>query len=144
SSQSITCVGLLALAMGYGVVPDPNAKDKLDSPEIQRALMLLGGNVGTPSQDANPNTQTPNLYFMWSVERVAMMYDLKTIGGKDWYGWGAQILVHNQSADGAWQQSQYHGANPQLNTCFALLFLKRSNLVQDLTNNLRLYTGIRD
>ena len=85
-----------------------------------------------------------NLYFLWSVERVAMLYDLRTIGGKDWYGWGAQILVHNQQPNGAWPTAFYHGNNPPLNTCFALLFLKRSNLVQDLTNNLRLYTGIRE
>ena len=27
------------------------------------------------------------MYFLWSVERVAMLYDLKTIGGRDWYAW---------------------------------------------------------
>ena len=85
-----------------------------------------------------------NLYFLWSVERVAMLYDLKTIGGKDWYAWGAQILVHNQRAGGEWPSEFYHGHSLPLNTCFALLFLRRSNLVQDLTDNLRLSTGIRD
>jgi len=43
-----------------------------------------------------------NLYFLWSVERVAVLYDLKTIGGKDWYGWGAQILLANQRGAGNW------------------------------------------
>jgi hypothetical protein len=61
-----------------------------------------------------------------------MLYDLKTIGGKDWYAWGAQIIVNHQSADGSWTQGPYYSAS----TSFALLFLKRSNLVQDLTNNL--------
>ena len=26
-----------------------------------------------------------------------MLYDLNTIGGKDWYGWGAQILIKHQN-----------------------------------------------
>jgi hypothetical protein len=73
-----------------------------------------------------------------------MLYDLKTIGGKDWYRWGAQVLVHNQLADGDWGSLRYPGASPPINTCFALLFLRRSNLVQDLTNNLRLSTAISD
>ena len=86
-----------------------------------------------------------NLYFLWSVERVAMLYDLKTIGGKDWYGWGAQ----NPRPQSASRRRLALGGLPSattrpLNTCFALLFLKRSNLVQDLTNNFRLYTGIRE
>jgi len=85
-----------------------------------------------------------NLYFLWSVERVAMLYDLKTIGGKDWYGWGAQTLLPNQFADGHWQGGFYHGHSPHLDTCFALLFLKRSNLVPDLTENLRLRMVIHD
>jgi hypothetical protein len=158
SSPSMTCVGLLGLAMGHGAAPDiirANAKDPKDvvvkpalkDPKIQAGLKALARTIGDPARDkAKANFAPQNLYFLWSVERVAMLYDLKTIGGKDWYGWGAQILVHNQQANGSWanSQHQYHGANPPLNTCFGLLFLKRSNLVQDLTNNLRLYTGIRD
>jgi hypothetical protein len=85
-----------------------------------------------------------NLYFLWSVERVAMLYNLKTIGGKDWYDWGAQLLVQNQLAEGSWRSKQYHGSAPIIDTCFALLFLKRSNLVQDLTDNLRLFMAITD
>jgi hypothetical protein len=155
STNTMTSVGLLGLAMGHGASPDVvrvnpiNPKDfevkpALEDPRIQQGLQALARNIGEPSKAKNPNLQMQNLYFLWSVERVAMLYDLKTIGGKDWYGWGAQILVHNQQANGSWANSHYPGANPQVNTCFALLFLKRSNLVQDLTNHLRLYTGIRD
>ena len=112
-------------------------------PEPQRTV---GGSFhDQPVADPKPGSLAmQNLYFLWTVERVAMLYDLQTIGGKDWYGWGAQILVHHQAANGAWHNSHYPGANPPVNTCFALLFLRRSNLVQDLTNNLRLYSGIRD
>jgi hypothetical protein len=155
STNTMTCVGLLGLAMGHGAAPvvvvnpknpkDITVKPALEDPRIQNGLQALARSIGQPSIDKT-KTQfaMENLYFLWSVERVAMLYDLKTIGGKDWYGWGAQILVHNQNAAGAWPSGQYHGSNPPLNTCFALLFLRRSNLVQDLTNNLRLQSGVRD
>jgi len=154
STPSMTCVGLLGEAMGHGVSPeivgiDPNnpkaviLRPALHDPKIQHGLKALGRSIGEPSM-TEKKFAMQNLYFMWSVERVAMLYDLKTIDGKDWYGWGAQILVHNQDTSGAWPSSSYHGASPPLNTCFALLFLKRSNLVQDLTSNLRLQAGIRE
>jgi hypothetical protein len=154
--NTMTNVGLLGLAFGHGAAPDfvtfnpKNPKDiivkpALQDPAIQKGLKALSRYVGQPSLDPNmTNFPTENLYFLWSVERVAMLYDLKTIGGKDWYRWGAQVLVHNQLADGDWGSLRYPGASPPINTCFALLFLRRSNLVQDLTNNLRLSTAISD
>lgn len=156
TTATMTNVGLLGHAMGHGVAPEivnfnpRNPKDvvfkpALEDPSIQKGLQALARYIGQPSRDEK-QTSFPmqNLYLLWSIERVAMLYDLKTIGGKDWYGWGAQILVHNQNTGGEWPTSHYHGNSPALNTCFALLFLKRSNLVQDLTNNLRLDAGIRD
>ena len=145
SSDAMTCVGLLGLAMGHGVLPEAAGKGKLADPTIQAGLTALGQYIGTPSKEPNARPPMQNLYFLWSVERVAMLYDLKTIGGKDWYGWGAQTLLPNQFADGHWNcNRQYHGAADHTDTCFALLFLKRSNLVPDLTENLRLYMVIRD
>lgn len=78
-----------------------------------------------------------DLYFLWSLERVAMVYDLKTINNKDWYSWGAEIIVANQKEDGSWQE-RFPGVP---DTCFALLFLKRVNIVKDLTNKLRLLSA---
>jgi hypothetical protein len=72
-------------------------------------------------------------YFLWSLERVAVAFNLDTIGRKDWYGWGAEILIANQAADGSWA-GEFAGAP---DTCFALLFLRRSNLARDLTASLR-------
>jgi hypothetical protein len=144
--NTMTCVGLLGLAVGHGALPDApkGGNAKLESPAMQNGLRALGQHIGTPSKDPAAWPAMENLYFLWSVERVAMLCDLKTIGGKDWYGWGAQVLLANQSLEGWWTGGQYHGSTPHIDTCFALLFLKRSNLVPDLTENLRLYMAIRD
>ena len=72
-------------------------------------------------------------YFFWSLERVGVILDQDKIGGHDWYAWGSEILVANQGGDGSW-----HGEYPPaVDTCFALLFLKRSNVARDLTSALK-------
>lgn len=60
-----------------------------------------------------------------------MIYDLRTIGDKEWYPWAASLIVENQQSDGSWPD--YNDKYP-VTTCFALLVLRRSNL----TPNLRL------
>jgi hypothetical protein len=59
-----------------------------------------------------------------------MALGLKTIGKKDWYGWGAEILLTNQLPAGTWNGEYGEGG---VDTSFALLFLKRANLARDLT-----------
>ena len=134
STPTMTCVGLLGLAMGHGA---GEAKKK-DDPAISGGLRTLGKVLENDFIDFGRN----EFYFLWSVERVGMLYNLNTIGGVDWYKWGTKILLPRQHGDGAWRiEPGYH---PAIDTSFALLFLKRSNLVQDLSNRLQLYLAITD
>jgi hypothetical protein len=148
SSNTMTCAGLMALAMGNGAFPTDKAKgkDSADAAAIKKALHTLSEHIGVPAKEADARPPMQNMYFMWSVERVAVLSDLKTIGGKDWYAWGAQILVANQAGDGHWAGPEYTGGgrSDAVDTCFALLFLKRANLAPDLTRSMRLHMFIRD
>jgi hypothetical protein len=85
-----------------------------------------------------------NLYFLWSVERIAVLFSLKSIGNKDWYLWGAEMLLAHQEPNGCWERGGYYQPHQIINTCFALLFLKRANLAPDLSDNLRLYIPVVD
>jgi len=137
STPAMTAVGLLGLAMGYAVVPAAPPTGKLpEQPAIANALTKLGKHI-----DAD---DMKNFYFLWSVERVAMLYNLKTIGSRDWYDVGAKMLLSTQQKEGSWSMQRYSGSTPPLDTCFALLFLKRSNLVQDLSDRLPFLMAIRD
>jgi hypothetical protein len=74
-----------------------------------------------------------DLYFLWSVDRVGMIYQMDRIEGKDWYDWGYPIVKGAQKADGSWQDR----FDPAIDTCFALLFLRRANIARDLTDKLQ-------
>jgi hypothetical protein len=134
---TMTCAGLLGLAVGHGLAAElSRAKGRADKdPAIRRALLLVARHLGRPAQ---PGEYVPlvNLYFLWSVERVGMLYNLRKIGDKDWYAWAAPLLVANQQAGGSWEGGGYPGATPTIDTCFALLVLKRANLTKDLTSKI--------
>jgi hypothetical protein len=89
------------------------------------------------NQNGNNNALIDNCYFLWGLERVCMALGLDRVGRVDWYKWGADLLVRSQQANGAWVGGSYAGAKEEVNTCFALLFLNRTNLTKELTKSLR-------
>jgi hypothetical protein len=159
STPAMTCAGLIALAIADGATldrarkrkPDAKLPDISDDKNLKQGLEALGAVIdnpkgvkpGEPMRPFGPGRSSLNpadrvggrsYYFLWSLERVAVALDLKTIGKKDWYGWGAEILLENQSPDGSWSGEYSQGG---VDTCFALLFLRRANLVSDLTVSLK-------
>jgi hypothetical protein len=134
----MTCVGLLGLAIGHGTASDRDNRrsgQKIDDEQLLKGLAALARRIGQPLGRMD-NITRENLYFLWSVERVGMLFALPTIGGKDWYRWAAEKLVANQLPNGAWDQGQYHGSSQPLDTCLALLVLKKANFTRDLTDAL--------
>ena len=138
-TPSMTCVGLIGLAMGHAShrnvvkkVLQINPRQPKKDLAIQWGLHTVGKHIGEPG-----DKRMQNLYYLWSLERVAMLYSLKTIDKKDWYHWASDILVANQHPEGSWNGGGYPGANSTLDTCFALLILRRANLVEDLTEDIR-------
>jgi hypothetical protein len=137
---TMTCVGLLGLAVGHGAarrVGDPAPADRPVDPRIINGLAALAGYLDEPIAARGPL----NFYLLWSVERVGVLYDLPTIGDTDWYRWGVDLLLPSQTSAGSWENGDYTGHHPVLDTCLALLFLKRSNLASDLTRRLPFKPG---
>lgn len=133
--NAMTCVGLIGLAVGHGLAQPRPAGQPVQDARIINGLIALSGTIGQPVEHPG-KLSMQNLYFLWSLERVAVLYNLPTIGDKDWYRWGAQVLVRNQASEGNWAGGLYIGSKPTIDTCLALLFLKRANLVKDLTAKL--------
>jgi hypothetical protein len=148
-SAAMTCAGLLGLAVGHGASLDIRQKKnpKLESSDVGKdaaiklGLAALSTAVGKPTgwsgagrpAVAIPTAEGKVYYYLWSLERVAVGYNIETLNKKDWYHWGAEILLNSQRSDGGWfGDFGVCGAD----TCFALLFLKRANLLRDLSSRL--------
>jgi hypothetical protein len=158
----MTGAGLLGLAVGHGLDTDPSGKKTVKDPAVDRGLKALGQNVGKAlgadpvARNLKPKAKARlgkmarkgklprfpqarssiNLYFLWTVERVGVLYHVREMDGKDWYRWGVDLLLEAQDDDGSWSEGNYPGADRTIDTCFALLFLKRANLAADLTKKL--------
>jgi hypothetical protein len=131
-TAAMTCAGLLGLAVGHGA--SGKVTDLSKDKAIQFGLAAVGTLIGEPVGDVSkvqPLGQAGrSYYFLWTLERMAVIYNLELIGGKDWYTWGAELLVASQAVNGAWQGEFHQGG---CDTCFALLFLRRTNVAPDLT-----------
>ena len=73
--------------------------DALDDPAIKKALKRLGEFLR--NGDVEPNRlsldeMANDLYFLWSLERIGVIYGFKTIGNRDWYAWGSETLLRSQ------------------------------------------------
>ncbi|MSU77445.1 MAG: hypothetical protein EXS16_05030 [Gemmataceae bacterium] len=151
-----TCAGLIALAMESTLREDKEFKNQTanDPPanpqakeHCEKAFTFLGKVIGRTKNDPTIESSYNgkffkadawgDYYFLWSLERVAVIYDVKTIGGKDWYAWGSKVILENQHADGSWVDR--HG--DVADTCFAILFLMRANLARDITESIRTRDG---
>jgi LPXTG-motif cell wall-anchored protein len=142
-SQSMTCVALLGLAIGHVVAPEAGVPPEKD-PKVVNGFAWLSKKIGAPKgviDNQQPvKSLASGLYYMWAMERIAVIYDVAKLDKKDWYQWGAEILLCHQKPDGSWEDGGYHGENPILNTSFALLFLKRANLTPDLSRRFTIDT----
>jgi hypothetical protein len=148
STPSMICVGLMGLAIGGGMkLPMHSAphQGRMDH-GVLKGLAALSQDMGIAASGKDKPAVERGPYYLWSVERVAMLYDLPSIGDKDWYRWGAMIYLNNQRPGGEWEKvaishsdaisgySQRFG--PVIDTSFALLFLKCSHPLKELTAKL--------
>jgi len=63
-------------------------------------------------------------YALYALERIGRLARVEKIGSRVWYPEGVAILLEGQKKDGSWGPCDY--SNPVLDTCFAILFLKRA------------------
>ena len=143
----MTGAGLLGLAVGHGVTADLKGADVQAAgadPQVERGMKVLAGYIRSMKEPGYLNGQMAGLYFLWSVERVGMLYGRRTIDGTEWYPWGVDLLLPAQQSDGSWFTNGYFGATPISDTSFALLFLKRANLAKDLSTKLGFLTQVKD
>jgi hypothetical protein len=94
--------------------------------DIHKGLVWLGKNFSVtynpgPYEHAKmeENSKHQYLYYMYALERAGMLYGTEMMGTHKWYPEGAKVLIETQGADGHW-------GDGTIDTCFAILFLKRA------------------
>ncbi len=119
---SMTCAGISSLAIADGAMMRARTPGYARG---RRSAVLQAIRDGFAFLDkhwsswANPaRGRYYYLYYLYSLERAAMLSGVTWIGSHDWYWEGALQLLLSQDEQGSWRAST--GGN-----AFALLFLKR-------------------
>src|SRR5665213_117162 len=116
-SAPMDCCGLLGLAVGHGRAANQGQEDAIKDPKIVNGFAAVNKFIGAPI-GRNRDVPLQNLYFLWSWERVGVLYDLPTLVDKDWFRWGAEGIIANQAPTGEWLEGGgYPAATPVANTC---------------------------
>jgi hypothetical protein len=131
---SMTCAGIV----GLGIVKERLwAMRKLD-PALEKRLdagMVDGIAWLAEHFRVDDNPDPPNqwhYYYLYGLERVGAKTGVRWLGRHDWYRRGAEHLLGAQEESGGWAEAAAAGKPADATesaitqTCFALLFLKRS------------------
>ncbi len=98
----MTCAGLIALAIGHGLVAPEQDKvqdrARIKDPRVRAGLAWISqfldqpmDKPGKPHFDVLRDPKAVTLYFLWSMERVGVLYGVPKINGKDWYVWAPRF-----------------------------------------------------
>jgi hypothetical protein len=133
SSATMTCAGIASIAIARDVLREtvPRRLTADLAADADRAIMdgfAWLFDRWTVEQAAHENGRPRNWlhYFLYALERAGILADVVRVGEHDWYGEGALHLLHTQHKDGWWTQMKGSKPRKVVDTCFALLFLKRA------------------
>ncbi|MCK6480645.1 MAG: terpene cyclase/mutase family protein [Planctomycetes bacterium] len=141
-SSLVICRSELLGTSGY-----PAALDLKAVKGIRDGLAWLGLRFDLEQNPGPPGAQALrelwHYYWLYGLERAGVLSGATFLGRHDWYLEGATFLLDGQRDDGSWlgqaalDAVPWKGAGPDpstanfLDTCFALLFLKRATFRVD-------------
>ncbi len=143
TSGSMTTAGVSSLVICRGeLLGSPGYDPALDARVVQAihdGLAWLGANF---SVSGNPTPRGAGFggiwhyYYLYGLERAGVLSGVSWMGDHDWYGEGAVYLVSGQLESGAWLSGSGFVSRRTpgvvalpgdlMDTCFALLFLKKA------------------
>lgn len=127
---SMTCAGIGSLAIARHQL-ELSGSAKLGAKEADRIEALIVGAWAWLDRvyavDRHPLHPSGgwHYYYLYSLERAGILHGVKRVGGRDWYFDGATELLARVKGDGGWGEG---GDSALVETCFALLFLKRATV----------------
>jgi hypothetical protein len=120
---SMTAAGVATLFITQDYVhADEGVKCKgnIRNDHIDRGLKWMADHTSEWTPNIGYNGFELPGYTLFGVERIGVASGLKYFGTVDWYQYGADWCIKNQSEDGSW-----NGGSNYPNTAFCMLFLAR-------------------
>ena len=129
SSSPVTGAMTTAGMAGMAICQDELWSSRKFTPKLRAASRRAIRDSLAWMQDNFDVTRNPgepgggwHYYYLYGMERAGILARARFMGKYDWYKDGADFLLQAQRSDGAWYQQD----DPQIDTAFAILFLKRS------------------
>jgi hypothetical protein len=86
-----------------------------------KGITWLAGNFSVTENAKYQYAKVHYFYFMYALERAGVYLNQDYLGKRDWYAEGCNRLLEDQKKNGSW------GDNMMVDTCFAILFLRRAS-----------------
>ena len=147
ASGSMTAAVVGTLAICQDALTTARALGEDDRRDIERRIRegidWLGRNF---SVTTNPGAGGWLHYYLYGLERVGASPGERSFGTHDWYREGAEFLVDEQGLDGGWCENGGWqggarrgaiGSSDVVQSCFALLFLRRATRPVSVVENAR-------
>ncbi|MHC4600486.1 MAG: prenyltransferase/squalene oxidase repeat-containing protein [Planctomycetota bacterium] len=130
TTGSMTSVGIASLIIameGLSAIRSPKLNSNRKSScmrAVNDGLAWLDLNFTVKRNPGHPEG-TWHYYYLYGLERAAVLANTRNIGKYDWYRVGAEYLIGAQSGGGSWTGA---GSGTLPCTCFALLFLTKATI----------------
>lgn len=124
---SMAVVGIASLVIARSILHEQRPYRENFQTDVDRAvrdgIAWLDQNWTVTS---NPRRGAFHHYYhLYGLERVGMLAKITNIGSHLWYREGERFLLDHQTEDGHWEGEAFGEQDDVVDTCFALLFLKR-------------------
>lgn len=123
---AMTAGAVGSLVIYHHILSEPWLKDEA----VLSGLDWMAKNFSVTRHPRREGPQDPGgvryfSYYLYALERAAILYGTERLGAHEWYPEGAKMLLEAQAPDGSWS---FKGDidSPVWDTCFAILFLRRA------------------
>ncbi len=131
STRSMTAAGLTALLIAQEILYLDRNKPE---PNLARAVQRASDWLDAEARDRGFDRASSEMYYLVSLERVALASGIKTLGGLDWFQEGARVIIRDEGGSGM-------VGDGIVDTAFALIFLSKGRTPVWI-NKLRIAGGV--
>jgi hypothetical protein len=124
-SGSMTCAGIGCLIIAKSIIGKGLGKKQSEAVDqcVWDGFAWLQTHWAVAENPLHGKAR--HYYHLYGLERVGTLGLYEKVGPHWWYREGAEVLLKDQQADGRWDNKDEIAPTDLIDTCYALLFLRR-------------------